>query len=105
MSSRLKLSQAFDHSQAFGIGMRWGIAWRCVVVAAPCFLFLALSALQLPAQEPPANHPVVARVEMKLVQDEKVIDVIEKGDLLTVLQQREDDYVIVTHNGSKGGRG
>lgn len=48
------------------------------------------------------GQPVVARVEMKLVDSEDVIDVIEKGDLLTVLEEREDDYVIVTHDGTKG---
>ena len=48
------------------------------------------------------NEPVVARVEMKLVDGEKVIDVIEKGDLLTVVKEREKDYVILTHDGAKG---
>ncbi|WP_146522363.1 tetratricopeptide repeat protein [Stieleria varia] len=52
--------------------------------------------------EPPPQDPVVARVEMKLVDQEQVIDVIEQGDLLTVLEERDDDYVILTHNGSKG---
>ena len=51
---------------------------------------------------PPMAEPVVARVEMKLAVDEEVVDVIEQGDLLTVLEEREDDYVIVTHDGSKG---
>ena len=46
--------------------------------------------------------PVVARVEMKLTADEEVIDVIEKGDLLTVIEVREDDYVVMTHGGVKG---
>ena len=48
------------------------------------------------------GEPVVARVEMKIADEEKVIDVIEKGDLLTVLEEREDDYVILTHDGSRG---
>ena len=51
---------------------------------------------------PPLDEPVVARVEMKLAVDEKVVDVIEKGDLLTVLEERDDSYVILTHDGSKG---
>ena len=50
----------------------------------------------------PSGAPVVARIEMKLAVDNKVVDVIEKGDLLTVIEERDDDYVIVTHNGSKG---
>lgn len=48
------------------------------------------------------TEPVVARIEMKLADGEKVIDVIEKGDLLTVLEEREEDYVILTHDGSRG---
>ncbi|MEO1617437.1 MAG: tetratricopeptide repeat protein [Planctomycetota bacterium] len=48
------------------------------------------------------GQPVVARVEMKLMNADGVIDVIEKGDLLTVLREREDDYVISTHDGTKG---
>jgi tetratricopeptide (TPR) repeat protein len=48
------------------------------------------------------HEPVVARVEMKLAVNEKVVDVIEKGDLLTVVEERKEDYVIMTHDGSKG---
>lgn len=50
----------------------------------------------------PLEEPVVARVEMKLAIDEKVVDVIQQGDLLTVLEELEDEYVILTHDGSKG---
>ncbi|NNE01491.1 MAG: tetratricopeptide repeat protein [Pirellulaceae bacterium] len=50
----------------------------------------------------PFVEPVVARVEMKLTADEKVVDVIEPGDLLTVIEERDDEYVIVTHDGTKG---
>jgi tetratricopeptide (TPR) repeat protein len=46
--------------------------------------------------------PVVARVEMKLTSGEDTVDVIEKGDLLTVTQERKDSYVIVTHSGQRG---
>ncbi len=48
------------------------------------------------------SEPVVARVEMKLTLNEKVIDTIEKGDLLTVTGERGDSYVIQTFNGQKG---
>ncbi len=51
---------------------------------------------------PPLDEPVVARVEMKLAVNEEVVDVIEKGDLLTVVEEREDDYVILTHDGTTG---
>lgn len=50
----------------------------------------------------PLSEPVVARVEMKLTDDEEVVDVIEKGDLLTVIEERESDYLIVTHDGKQG---
>lgn len=46
--------------------------------------------------------PRVARLEMKLTLGEKVIDVIQKGDLLTVLNERSDSYVIQTFSGQKG---
>lgn len=50
----------------------------------------------------PPSEPVVARVEMRLAIDEEIHDVIEKGDLLTVVEERENDYVIVTHDGVRG---
>ena len=50
----------------------------------------------------PMSEPVVARIEMKLANDDKIVDVIQQGDLLTVIEEREDDYVIVTHDGTKG---
>ncbi len=64
----------------------------------------ALAALTLSsasAQQPFAD-PVVARVEMKLAIDEKVVDVIEKGDLLTVVDETEDGVLIRTHDGTEG---
>ncbi len=48
------------------------------------------------------GEPVVARVEMKLAVGDELLDTIEKGDLLTVLEEREDAYVIVTFNGHRG---
>jgi len=53
------------------------------------------------AQQPFAD-PVVARAEMKLAIGEKVIDVIEKGDLLTVLEETDDGLLIRTHDGTEG---
>lgn len=49
-----------------------------------------------------SSAPVVARLEMKLTLNKEVIDVIEKGDLLTVLSERDKSYVIQTFNGQKG---
>lgn len=47
-------------------------------------------------------EPRVARLEMKLMLGKEVLDVISKGDLLTVLNERENSYVIQTFNGQKG---
>lgn len=55
-----------------------------------------------PVAAPAMNEPVVARVEMRLADGEKLLDIIEKGDLLTVLEIRDEDYVILTHDGSRG---
>jgi tetratricopeptide (TPR) repeat protein len=46
--------------------------------------------------------PVVAKIEMELTSDEKILDTIDKGDLLTVLEERESSYLIQTVNGHKG---
>ena len=48
------------------------------------------------------SDPVVARVEMKLAAGSDVLDIIEKGDLLTVLEDRGEKYVIQTFSGRKG---
>jgi tetratricopeptide (TPR) repeat protein len=47
------------------------------------------------------REPVVARIEMRLQVDDQLIDVIEKGDLLTVLEERDDSYVVYTFKGKK----
>ncbi|MCA9126529.1 MAG: tetratricopeptide repeat protein [Planctomycetales bacterium] len=49
-----------------------------------------------------AAEPVVARQAMKLTLKKELLDTIEAGDLLTVLTERENDYVIRTFNGHKG---
>ncbi|MEM1225081.1 MAG: tetratricopeptide repeat protein [Planctomycetota bacterium] len=48
------------------------------------------------------GQPVVARLEMRFATGENVVDVIDKGDLLTVLEVRDEEYVIITHDGTKG---
>lgn len=65
-------------------------------------LALLLVAAPVAVAAPPPSEPVVARMEMRLVIGEDVENVIHKGDLLTVLEEREDDYVIVTHDGVRG---
>ncbi|QDT11062.1 tetratricopeptide repeat protein [Stieleria marina] len=64
---------------------------------------IAATAMQSDAKaDAPYAEPVVARVEMKLTDGEDFVDVIEPGDLLTVIEEREKDYVVVTHDGTKG---
>ncbi|TWU03848.1 tetratricopeptide repeat protein [Neorhodopirellula pilleata] len=48
------------------------------------------------------GQPVVARVEMRFATEDEVVDIISKGDLLTVVEDRGEDYVIVTHEGTRG---
>jgi tetratricopeptide (TPR) repeat protein len=57
------------------------------------------------AEAAQANHfsdPVVARMEMKLTLDGSVVETIAAGDLLTVLGELGETYVIATINGQKG---
>jgi tetratricopeptide (TPR) repeat protein len=49
-----------------------------------------------------SSEPVVAKMEMKLTLKDEVLDTIEKGDLLTVLEVREKSYLIQTFSGHKG---
>lgn len=48
------------------------------------------------------GQPVVARVEMRFASEDDEVDVISKGDLLTVVEDRGEDYVIITHEGTQG---
>ncbi|MDH3717653.1 MAG: tetratricopeptide repeat protein [Planctomycetota bacterium] len=50
----------------------------------------------------PARGPVVARLSMTLAVGEEVIDVIDKGDLLTVLEDQGETYLILTFKGKRG---
>jgi tetratricopeptide (TPR) repeat protein len=48
------------------------------------------------------SEPMVSRVELRLTLSEKELDVIEKGDLVTVLEERETSFLIRTYRGVKG---
>jgi tetratricopeptide (TPR) repeat protein len=48
------------------------------------------------------TEPMVARVELRLTIGEEEVDVIEKGDLVTVLEEREKTFLIRTFKGIKG---
>lgn len=82
---------------------------RTLLCLAHYLLLSAIATTMAAAQEAkepgpaaPITEPLVARIEMRLTLGDKVIDTIEKGDLLTVLSEREDAYVIRTFNGHKG---
>ncbi len=49
-----------------------------------------------------AQDPIVAKIDLTLKLKDQIIDTITKGDLLTVVTEREKDYVILTVNGKKG---
>jgi tetratricopeptide (TPR) repeat protein len=48
------------------------------------------------------SEPVVSRVELRLTIGDKEVDLIEKGDLVTVLEERESTFLIRTYRGVKG---
>lgn len=85
----------------------------------PLFFLGVPQNLQVAAQEPsgagaPASTPIkkpdvkvfaepmVARVELRLTVGEEEVDVIEKGDLVTVLEEREKSFLVRTFRGIKG---
>jgi tetratricopeptide (TPR) repeat protein len=56
-----------------------------------------------PKEKPPIPaEPLVSRVELRLTIGEKEVDVIEKGDLVTVLEDRGSKYKIRTYRGING---
>ncbi|EMI55357.1 tetratricopeptide repeat protein [Rhodopirellula sallentina] len=71
-----------------------------LIVTASCLTATLTWTTNASAASP--GQPVVARVEMKFATGEEIVDVIAKGDLLTVVEDRGDDYVIVTHDGTRG---
>lgn len=48
------------------------------------------------------TEPVVSRVELQLKVDGETVDVIERGDLLTVMKEEGENFLIMTHNGRRG---
>src|SRR5438874_13775165 len=47
-------------------------------------------------------EPRVARVEMQLKFGDNVVDIIQPGELLTVVGEQEKGFVILTHPGRRG---
>jgi len=92
--------------------------FRTNILLSVAFGWLAHQSIPSVAQEPrPAQldqapalktaakvfvEPMVARVELRLTIGEKEVDVIEKGDLLTILEEREKTFLIRTFRGVKG---
>src|SRR5436853_2500720 len=48
------------------------------------------------------HEPRVARVQMQLKFGDDLIDVIEPGELLTIVGEQEKGFVILTHPGRRG---
>ncbi|MGB6044145.1 MAG: tetratricopeptide repeat protein [Pirellulales bacterium] len=65
-------------------------------------VFIAMMLVCTLAAGEESRGPVVARLSMTLAVGEEVIDVIEKGDLLTVLEDDEETYLILTFKGKQG---
>lgn len=69
-----------------------------------CFVLLAglvTTSQQAFCQSGVFSEPYVARMQMQLKVDSKVVNTIERGDLLTVVEEREKDVVIITHDGQR----
>ncbi len=64
--------------------------------------FLLVAGVWSTAHAAAHTEPVVAQFQMQLKVEDEVIGVIEKGDLLTILQEQEDAYLVLTHNGKQG---
>ena len=77
--------------QIWNVGYRW---------SALIWLFVAV--LANPAGGQAFTEPVVARMHMKFTIGEEVVNEIQKGELLTVIEEQDDAYVISTLNGQRG---
>ena len=72
-----------------------------IICRSAIVLFLVLGwSVAVWAQE--FTEPVVARAKMRFRSGEEVVDEIDKGDLLTVLQERDDAYLVNTPSGKQG---
>lgn len=76
----------------------WTSRRQLLVLVSGAAWFLAVR----PASAQVFTEPVVARVEMKLKSGTQSVDVIDKGDLLTVLRDEKDAYLVSTYNGKQG---
>jgi tetratricopeptide (TPR) repeat protein len=75
----------------------------CKIAFASVFAIIGTDFALCSAEDPGiAREPRVARVQMRLTFSEDLVDVIEKGDLLTVLEARDENFLIRSHSGRKG---
>jgi len=72
------------------INMRFFLSWFAATAVASSLLGQGYS------------EPVVARMNMRFMVEDKVVDEIETGDLLTVLEEKGDSYLVLTLNGKRG---
>jgi len=79
--------------------MRFGSSKSSTFPSILGLLAFFVARAELPAQE---AEPRVARVQMQLKFGDDTIDVIEPGELLTVVGEQEKGYVILTHPGRRG---
>ena len=64
------------------------------------FAFIILFCTTAFAQ-PPAE-PIVSRERMRLKAGDEVVDTVDRGELLSVLEELEDAYVVITSRGKRG---
>ena len=81
------MNAIFSLPSAFRVAAALSAAWICTST-------LVTAAI-------PPGTPLVARVEMRIGAEEAG-GAIHKGDLLTLVEEREDDFVIQTHDGTLG---
>ena len=80
------------------------VSWAFRLPRAAGLFLRTIAAIALLSAVSPArefDEPLVARAPMRFTVDDKVIDEIAKGDLLTVLEERDDAYVVTTFNGKR----
>jgi len=70
-------------------------SWRMCVLS-------CVFALALPCQGQEPGEPRVARMQLQLRSGNEVVDVIEQGDLLTVLGEQDQGYTVLTYQGRRG---
>lgn len=74
----------------------------CTFIIIYSFYIAHFDVIAAEAVKSSATEPLVARVQMELKSGEKIIDVIEKGDLLTAVEATDTTFTLMTHKGNYG---